>query len=105
MAQIVGYTVFIIEGSDSSYYSGFCRDLSKRLKEIEEGKVCYFSQHPEKFPIKVVFREDNIFFKEAFAKAKYLKTMTKRHRNGLIKNNKWPLGGALKEYYKKIKAL
>ena len=102
MAKIIGYTVFLIEGADGSYYSGWCRNLDQKLKDIEDGKIYYFAQHPEKFPIKIVFREDHIFFKEAFAKARYLKVMTKRHRAKLIKTNEWPFGHILKDYYKKL---
>ena len=68
--KVKGYTVFIVECADGSYYSDLGVDLKRKLKEIAEGRGYYFSTHPERLPVKVVFQEDNVPFREAFADRK-----------------------------------
>lgn len=99
MLQIKGYTIFLAECADGSFYSGMCRDLDKRLKDINNKKVAsYFSSRPQCLPIKIVFKEDHVIFKEAFVKHKYLRSLTKRYRDKMVKDGKWPLGKELRQF-------
>ena len=101
--KIKGCTVFIVQCADGSYFSGLARDLNKKLKEInKERSGYYFSTHPERIPVKVVFKETGLIFKEAFVKYRYLRTLTRRHREKLIKTGVWPLGKILRKFVKKI---
>ena len=100
--QIKGLTVFIVECIDGSYYSGMCEDMKKRLKELNECRVEYFMKNPHLVPVKVVFREDHLPFREAYAKHVYLRGMTKKEeRKKLIETRRWPLGKSLREFMAK----
>jgi predicted GIY-YIG superfamily endonuclease len=98
---IKGYSVFLVECSNGGYYSGMCEDLRKKVKEINTCKESYFSIHPELVPVKVVFQEDHLPFREAYAKHRYLRTLTKRHRETLVRTKSWPLGLAFKKIMEK----
>lgn len=93
--------VFILRCADDSYYTGMCRDLRKKLWEIEHGVNIYFTNHPYRLPVTPVFKEKGLSFKEAYAKSLYMKRMTRVQKQRLIDKNLWPVGGVLKEYYDK----
>jgi predicted GIY-YIG superfamily endonuclease len=97
-AKIKGYTVFIVECADESYYSGMCLNLEKEIKSINRRLIPHFKGHPKKVPVKVVFHEDHIPFKEAFVKHIYLRSLTRRHRIKLIQTGEWPRGRMLREF-------
>lgn len=90
--QIKGYTVFIVQCADGSYYSGLCDNMQKRLKEINSCDVSYFMSKPELVPVQVVFREDQLPFRVAYEKHRCLRKMTRRDRIKLIQTKRWPLG-------------
>jgi len=94
--QIKGWTVFIVQCVGGGYYSGFCEDIKKRLKEINACNVPYFKRYSHLVPVKVVFQEDHLPFRDAYAKHLCLRKMTKRHREKLIITKKWPLGKRLR---------
>lgn len=99
--MITGWTVYILECADGSYATGFCSNFKKKLASINifhEGY--YFSTHPDRIPVKVVFKETGLPFKEAFSKARYLRCMVRKHKYKLINTGKWPVGGAYLEYLK-----
>ena len=103
--NLTGWTVYILECADGTYATGFCSNLRKRLASInifQEGY--YFSRHPDRIPVKVVFKEIQLPFKEAFSKARYLRNMTRRYKIRLINTGRWPIGGAYQEYLKTEKA-
>jgi len=101
----MGWTVFIVECADGTYSTGFCSNLKKKIASInvfQEGY--YFSRHPERVPVKVVFKETNLPFKEAFSKARYLKNMPRKNKIRLIEKGIWPIGGAYREYLRTNRA-
>jgi putative endonuclease len=85
----IGWTVFIAECSDGTYYGGWTRDIVKELAEINVLKKGYFIRHPERTPVKVVFEDNNLPFREAFSKYSYLMEMNRRVRKSLIETKKW----------------
>ena len=95
---LVGWTVFFVECADGTYFSGLCRNLRKKLWEIDNRQGLYFSKHPERLPVKVVFKEVQLPFREAYAKYKYMKEMNRKLKKKLIGTGQWPLGGPLKRY-------
>jgi predicted GIY-YIG superfamily endonuclease len=99
--KVKGYRVFLVVCADGSYYSDWCQDLNKKIKEINARLETYFKKHPDRVPVKVAFHEDHIPFKEAYIKHKYLRSMTRRHRSRLIKTQAWPLGKMIREFLKK----
>ncbi len=96
--KVKGYTVFLVQCADGSYYSGMCPDMNKKLREINSRLESYFINRLDLVPVKVVFREDHVPFKEAFVKHKYLRSMTKRHRDRMVRTGKWPLGKDLRKF-------
>lgn len=97
-----GWTLFIIKCADNTYFSGMTRNLKKEIAEIKMyHKGIYFSKHPERFPIKLVFEEKNVPFKEAYAKNLYLKEMKRYMKEQLIEHKKWTMGGPWKAYLEK----
>lgn len=100
--QIKGYTVFLVKCVDGSYYSGMCKDLKQKLSEINHCFEPYFMAHPDLVPVTVVFHEDKIPFRMAYAKHRYLRSLTRRHRDKLVRMGQWPVGGKLKEILEKI---
>lgn len=86
----MGWSVYIMQCADESYYVGMARDVEKELKYLNK-------YHPDKhlnpiygrLPLKVVYVEKNIPFREAFAKFCYLRTLKRAQREKLIKTKKW----------------
>ena len=95
---IFGWTIYILECANGSYYSDMSRNLKLDLEAIENGGFWYFRKNKGLTPVKVVYKEPRVPFKEAWAKHTYLRMMTKLQRSKLIKTKKWPLGGAWKRF-------
>lgn len=89
-----GHIVFILEGADGSYYTGMCEDLSLVLKQVADGKIRHFRK-PSRFPVKVVFQETQLPFKEAYIKFKYLRQANRVYRKKIIDTKCWPAGKLL----------
>lgn len=98
---IKGYSVFLVRCSDGSFYSGMCTDLRVKLIRINARLETYFKSRPSLVPVTLVFNEDHIPFKEAFLKHKYLRSLTRRLRDRLIKTGSWPLGKNIREFLEK----
>jgi predicted GIY-YIG superfamily endonuclease len=92
----VGWTIFIASCSDGSFYSGMTRNIKKEIIEINDlKKGKYLSKYPELLPLKVVYKEEHLPFREAFAKYSYLRDCNRTAKLNIIKNKKfcysWPL--------------
>jgi hypothetical protein len=71
-----------------------CRDLGRELVEKYGRKGVWFSLHPERLPIKIMFSEGHLHIKEAMAKFLYAREMNRMLKTKLIKTKKWPYGGS-----------
>jgi predicted GIY-YIG superfamily endonuclease len=96
----VGWTIYILECADKTYYAGMVRSFRMQnvLDNIGKLKGIYFSKNPERLPVKIVYEEYGLPFREALAKSDYLKLMNRRQRTKLIMTNKWHIGGPWREY-------
>jgi len=101
--KFTGWVVFIVQCKDGTYFSGFGRFLDEKLDKINQRKGYYFSTHPERFPVKVVYTEERLPFREAFAKYQYLRKMERIAKEKLITTKKWPIGGAWREFLRKFR--
>ena len=91
-----GWILYILEATDGSYHTGMTRSMKRKLLDIN---ILRSSQiRDEILPVKVIFLERNVPFKEAYAKVKYLKKMNRYLRNKLMRTKKWPIGGEWKEF-------
>jgi len=95
----IGWTIFFLKCADETLYAAMTRNLKKELIEIRMfRKGIYFGKRPDRFPVVVVFKEENLTFKEAYAKLKFMRKMNKNMKNRLVETKKWPIGGSLKEF-------
>lgn len=86
----MGWTVYIMQCADGSYYVGMARDVNKELKYLNK-------YHPDKhlnpiygrLPLKIIYTEKNIPFREAYAKFSYLRVMNRVQRDRLLQTKKW----------------
>ena len=92
-----GWYIYLVECANGAFYGGIARNLNKEIKEINEtGKYIYIKRFKEKLlPVKLVYSESNLLFREAFAKWKFLISMNRQQRLVLLKrkrlNNSWVL--------------
>lgn len=99
----IGWTVFFLRCADGTLYAGNTRNLDKELIEIRAFKTgIYFSTHPDRFPVEVVFKEVNLIFKEAYAKVSYMRKMNKKMKEKLIRTGQWPIGGTYEKYLESL---
>ena len=92
-----GWYIYLVECANGSFSCGIARNLNKEIKEInDDGKYRYFRRYREKLlPVKVIYSESNLPFREAFAKRCFLSAMNRQQRLVLLKkkkfNNSWIL--------------
>lgn len=91
-----GWILYILEDVNGMYHTGMTRSVRRTLLNINVLK--YGQINKDKLPVKVIFEERNVPFKEAYAKFKYLRKMNRYLRNKLIKRKQWPIGGEWKEF-------
>ena len=78
------YNYLLKSLKDKNWYTGYTKDLNKRLKEHNNGKV-YSTKH--KRPLKIIYYEVCQDKEDAKAREKYLKSgMGKRYLKNRIKN-------------------
>jgi predicted GIY-YIG superfamily endonuclease len=97
--KLRGYTVFIAECKNGSYYTGMTLNLRNEIKKINAGGYGKFFKrfhYKNYLPIKVVFKEDDLLFSEAMAKFFVLRDMKRMYRKRLIDEGRWPLSKILR---------
>jgi putative endonuclease len=65
------YYVYVLENRNSEFYTGYCSDLRKRLREHKSGKV--FATKA-KLPIELIYYEACLDKYDAVKREKYLKS-------------------------------
>lgn len=97
----ITWIIYLVECQDGTYFGGMTKNLAKDIHLINNyRKGKYFSCNPERVPVKLIYKE-HVPFKEANAKFTYLKKMNHRLREKLVTTNRWPYGGAWKEFAEK----
>ena len=79
------YYVYVLQSDrDKKLYTGFSKDLKKRLKEHESGKV---TSTKNRLPLKLVYWEGCLNQSDATSREKYLKSAWgKRYLKNRLKN-------------------
>ena len=85
----LGWSVFLLECADGTYYGGMTRDMIKEMSKINVLRKGYFKRYVGKVPAKIVFEDSNLPFREAFSKHSYLMEMNRRQRKKLIETKRW----------------
>ncbi len=101
MIGLKGWTLYVVECADKSYYTGWTRNLEKELIKMRLLILPHFKRCPSRLPVRVVFQEKNVPFLEAYAKFNYLREMNRYLKNKLIRTQEWPMGGAWKRFLNK----
>jgi predicted GIY-YIG superfamily endonuclease len=89
-----GYTVYIMEGADGSYFTGMCQDLKKEMEKANRLLIKHFNK-PGRLPAKVVFKEEHLSLREATLKMRYLRNSNRVYRKKIIDTQTWPIGKML----------
>lgn len=79
----MNWSVYIIENSDQSYYTGISTDVERRLKKHANGQGAKFFN--SRTPIKVVYIEDGHTRSSASKRETEIKRLTKNDKMHLIK--------------------
>jgi len=101
---IVGWSVYFVECPDGAYLTGLTRDIEKDMRLIHKGLKLsgFISREPNRLPVKLIFSEGNLSFREAYVKYTYMKQMNRYLKEKLIRTKKWPRGEALTEFFNKL---
>lgn len=80
------WSVYIIEASDGSFYTGITTDLQRRFSEHLSGKkgAKYFNG---KTPIRILFNENNHDRSSASKQEARIKSMTRAQKKTLIETS------------------
>ncbi|MDD7306078.1 MAG: GIY-YIG nuclease family protein [Peptoniphilaceae bacterium] len=78
-----GY-VYILRCSDDSLYTGWCRDLDKRLKTHNSGKGAKYTR--ARLPVKLVFYEEITDKSQALKEEIRIKKLSKENKEKLVRN-------------------
>lgn len=85
----MGWTVYIATCSDESLFSGMTRDLKKEMFDIYKARGRpHFASWRKFLPLKIMYQEDHVPFREAFAKLSYLKECNRTTKLYVIRNKK-----------------
>lgn len=98
----LGWIIFIVECADGTYFGGMTKSYRRRLREINSNKINYFINRPYRLPVRLVYKETELPFREAVAKAEYMKEMNRKLKRKLIDTGVWPMGGPWKEYLREL---
>ena len=86
----IGWYVYLVECADGAFVGGIARDLKKEIEQInKEGKYRYYKKYEGKLPVKIIYYESDLSFREAYAKFSYLKCMNRRQRLMLLKKKRF----------------
>jgi putative endonuclease len=86
MIRMKSFYVYILQCSNSSYYTGVTNDIERRLYEHQEGLIerCYTHN---KRPVKLMHIEEFTDIVEAISREKQIKSWTKQKKKALIAGN------------------
>lgn len=93
--------IFILECADGTFFSAMSSNFRGKMWTINNGLSIYFKDRSKRLPAKLVYEEKSLLFKEAYAKFRYMKKMSRKQKIRLINEGIWPIGGTWKKYIDK----
>ena len=96
--RIRGWTVYIARSPEGIHYTGMCRDIVAKFRELNERrrprtkKGFYVRKPPPCTPVNIIYYEQKLRFREALIKSHCLKKLHKAQRDKIIRTKKWPRG-------------
>ena len=82
------YFVYILKCADSTYYTGITTDLSRRLKEHNEGNGAKYTHPPTRRPAQMVYWEEAPDRSTAQRREYAIKQLPRQEKEKLIKNER-----------------
>ena len=79
----MNWSVYIIEASDDSYYTGITTDIERRFKQHASGSGAKF--FTGRIPVKIVYKEDGHTRSSATKREAEIKKLEKIDKKRLIK--------------------
>ncbi|MBU1132399.1 GIY-YIG nuclease family protein [Patescibacteria group bacterium] len=80
------YTVYIVECSDRSLYTGITNNIERRLDEHNLG-ISEKSYTYSRRPVRLVYAEEHYYVNDAIAREKQIKGWSRRKKVALIEGN------------------
>lgn len=81
-----GYCVYILVCTDDSFYTGFTRDLDRRLSEHKAGRGARWTKRRR--PVKLMFHLDGLgSYRTALRVEAYIKTLSRERKKALIEGD------------------
>lgn len=78
------WTVYILECSDGSYYTGITRNLSRRISQHQAGSAAKYTKG--RTPIKLIYRESCADRSKATKREMEIKALKKVQKQGLVRD-------------------
>lgn len=78
----MAYYVYILKCSDDSYYTGYTSDLSRRVKQHNEGIGGRYTRSRK--PVKLLYQEEYATRAEAMRREREIKKMSRMQKTALI---------------------
>ena len=75
-------SMYILECSDGSYYTGSTRDLPRRLAQHQGGEGANYTR--KRLPVKLVFQEEFSRIDEAYQREKQVQGWSRKKKQALI---------------------
>ena len=82
------WSLYIIQCSDESLYTGITTDISRRLKEHNAKKGAFYTQN--KTPVKLVYQEAMASQSKARKREAQIKRLTRKEKLALIRDGDAP---------------
>jgi len=78
------YWVYIVQCRDGTYYTGYTKDLKKRIALHNSGDGVKYLKN--KLPVKLVYAKEYRYYKNALRSERNIKKLTREQKEKLIKN-------------------
>ena len=80
---MIGCYVYMTQDRNSTYYSGYTKDLNNRLDLHARGNGAKYLRG--RSPLKLVFYKEYKYFKNALVAEQRLKRLTRKHKQQLVR--------------------
>ena len=81
------YFVYILECKDKTYYTGYTKNLEKRIKEHNNNKRgSRYTRY--KRPVQLVWSKEYRYYKRAVLEEKRIKSLTRKQKEELVRGRK-----------------
>jgi len=84
MRQHDHYYVYIVQCKNGTYYTGHTANIENRIKEHNSGHGAKYLKGKE--PVKLVYLKEYQYLKNALARERRIKKMTRKQKELIIKN-------------------